>query len=69
MGLQGVTEAMVEESNWCFSKDLAQHIEKPVDEIYQAMQTGTYAQLAKSNPVAYYNFQRLNYSNNLVNAG
>jgi hypothetical protein len=58
MGFEA-TQEQVEESNWCFSKNLGEHILKTPTEIHAAMQNGTYAQLAKTNPVATYNFERL----------
>ena len=61
MGLQGVTEEMVQESNDCFSLNLAEHVMLAPEVIHREMQTGAYARLAKTNPVAAYNFSRLNY--------
>lgn len=60
MGFEA-TEEQVEESNWCFSKNLGEHILKLPNEIHAAMQDGAYANLAKINPVAAYNFERLGY--------
>lgn len=60
MGFEA-TQEQVEESNWCFSKNLGEHILKTPAEIHAAMQNGNYAALAKTNPVAAYNFERLNY--------
>ncbi len=58
MGFEA-TEEQVEESNWCFSKNLGEHILKTPAEIHVAMQNGAYATLAQKNPVAAYNFERL----------
>ena len=58
MGFEATSE-QVEESNWCFSKNLGEHILKTPTEIHAAMQNGAYANLAKTNPVAAYNFERL----------
>lgn len=55
------TQEQVEESNWCFSTNLGAHILKTPAEIHAAMQDGAYAKLAKVNPVANYNFQRLGF--------
>jgi hypothetical protein len=60
MGFEA-TQEQVEESNWCFSENLGEHILKTPAEIHTAMQNGAYAQLAKKNPVAEYNFARLGY--------
>ena len=60
MGFEA-TQEQVEESNWCFSKNLGEHILKTPAEIHAAMQIGAYAKLANTNPVATYNFERLNY--------
>jgi hypothetical protein len=57
------TQEQVDESNWCFSKNLGEHILKTPAEIHTAMQVGAYAKLSKTNPVAEYNFQRLGYTN------
>jgi hypothetical protein len=61
MGLTEVTEEMVEESNYCFSYNLAEHVMLAPEVIHEKMQSGAYARLAKINPVAAYNFSRLNY--------
>ena len=60
MGFQASQE-QVDESNWCFSKNLGEHILKTPEEIYTAMQNGAYAKLAETNPVASYNFKRFGY--------
>jgi hypothetical protein len=60
MGLK-VTEEMVEESNYCFSYNLAEHVMLAPEVIHEKMQSGAYARLAQTNPVAAYNFSRLNY--------
>ena len=61
--LMGFTasQEQVDESNWCFSKNLGEHILKTPEEIYTAMQNGAYAKLAETNPVAAYNFDLLDY--------
>jgi hypothetical protein len=56
------SQEQVDESNWCFSKNLGEHILKTPEEIYTAMQNGAYAKMAETNPVASYNFKRLGYS-------
>ena len=61
MGLTEVTEEMVEESNYCFSYNLADHVMLAPEVIHQKMQSGAYARLVQTNPVAAYNFCRLNY--------
>ena len=60
MGFQA-SQQQVDESNWCFSKNLGEHILKTPEEIYTAMQNGAYAKLAETNPVASYNFKRFGY--------
>jgi hypothetical protein len=60
-GLEGVTQEMIDESNNCFSVELGTLIDKSPEEIYIAFQDGSYSQLAKTNPVAQYNFERLHY--------
>jgi hypothetical protein len=50
-----------EESNYCFSYNLAEHVMLAPEVIHEKMQSGAYARLAKINPVAAYNFSRLNY--------
>ena len=60
-GLIGVTQAMVDESNDCFSEELGTLIALPPAAIYEAMQNGGYCKLAKTNSIAAYNFKRLNY--------
>jgi hypothetical protein len=60
-GLEGVTQEMIDESNNCFSVELGTLIDKSPKEIYIAFQNGNYSQLAKTNPVAQYNFERLHY--------
>lgn len=60
-GLEGVTQEMIDESNNCFSMELGTLIHKSPEEIYIAFQNGNYSQLAKTNPVAQYNFERLHY--------
>lgn len=60
MGFQA-SQKQVDESNWCFSKNLGEHILKTPEEIYTAMQNGVYAKLAETNPVAAYNFDLLDY--------
>ena len=60
-GFKGVTQAMVDESNNCFSEELGTLITLPPAEIYEAMQNGSYSELAKNNSVAAYNFERLHY--------
>jgi hypothetical protein len=55
------SQEQVDESNWCFSKNLGEHILKTPEEIYTAMQNGAYAKMAETNPVASYNFKRLGY--------
>jgi hypothetical protein len=62
MGMDGITDEMIQESNWTFSKDIAKHITKSPKAIFEAMQEGPYAQLAKINPVAKYNHERLGYT-------
>ena len=56
------SQEQVEESNWCFSKNLGEHILKTPEEIHTAMQKGAYAKLAELNPVASYNFKKFGYS-------
>ena len=56
------SQEQVDESNWCFSKNLGEHILKTPEEIHAAMQIGEYAKLANTNPVASFNFKRLGYS-------
>ena len=56
------SQEQVEESNWCFSKNLGEHILKTPEEIYTAMQNGAYANLAETNPVAAFNFKKLGYT-------
>jgi hypothetical protein len=62
--LMGFTasQEQVDESNWCFSKNLGEHILKSPEEIHTAMQVGEYAKLANTNPVASFNFKRLGYT-------
>ena len=60
-GLKGVTQEMIDESNNCFSKELGTLINLSPEEIYNAFQKGRYSKLAKTNPVARYNFGRLHY--------
>lgn len=62
LGMKGITDEMIEESNWTFSRDIAKHITKSPKAIFEAMQEGPYAQLAKINPVAKYNHERLGYT-------
>ena len=61
MGFQASQE-QVDESNWCFSKNLGEHILKTPEEIHAAMQSGPYAKLAETNPVAAYNFKQIGYT-------
>ena len=62
--LMGFTasQEQVDASNWCFSKNLGEHILKTPEEIHTAMQKGAYAKLAELNPVASYNFKKFGYS-------
>lgn len=60
-GLAGVTQQMIDDSNNCFSMELGSLIDQSPEEIYNAFQKGNYSQLAKNNPVAQYNFERLHY--------
>lgn len=55
------SQEQVDESNWCFSKNLGEHILKTPEEIHTAMRNGPYAKLAETNPVAAYNFDLLDY--------
>ena len=60
-GLEGVKQEMIDESNNCFSIELGKVIDLTPEEIYNAFQKGNYSQLAKTNPVAKYNLERLHY--------
>ena len=60
-GLEGVTQEMIDESNYCFSNELGTLIDQSPEKIYNAFQEGKYSELTKTNPVARYNFDRLHY--------
>ena len=60
-GLKDITQEQIEESNYCFSIELGSIISKTPIEIFNSMSVGQYSKLAKYNPVAKYNFQRLHY--------
>ena len=56
-----VTQKMVDESNECFAEELGKLIHLSPKEIFESMQVGEYSKLAKHNPVALFNFERLHY--------
>jgi len=60
-GLSNVTQSMIDESNSCFSEELGSLIALTPKKIYETMQHGKYAQLAQTNLIARYNFERLHY--------
>lgn len=49
---------IIDESNYGFSESVGRHIEKPIDVMYNLV-LNEYGQLAKSNPIASFNFKRL----------
>jgi len=55
-------QEMVDESNICFVNDISVCIDKTAAEIHQHLMTSDYQKLAKSNPVAKYNFERFYYN-------
>ena len=62
MGLRRVSTAMIEESNTSFVRALSSCIHLSPQKIHDYMMKSEYAQLAENNPVAAYNFKRLNYN-------
>ena len=57
-GVKGVTQKIVDESNHAFSKIVGKYIQLPVAELYKKV-VKEYGELAKTNPVAKYNHERL----------
>lgn len=57
-GLPGTTQDIVDESNNGFSKMLSECISQPQEIMYNTIKEN-YGQLAETNPVAYYNWNRL----------
>lgn len=57
-GLQGVTQTTVTKSNDAFSEIVSKYIDLPKNELYEKV-IKEYGELAKTNPVAAYNVQRL----------
>ena len=57
-GLQNVKQEMVDESNKVFSETVGEHINLSKEDLYEKV-IKTYGELAKSNPVALYNLERL----------
>lgn len=57
-GLKNVVKKMVSESNRVFSEVVGEHINCPKEELYDKVREA-YGQLAKSNSVALYNWERL----------
>jgi hypothetical protein len=57
-GLPGTTQDIVDESNYGFVKMLSECINEPQEVMYNIIKDA-YGELAESNPVAYYNWNRL----------
>lgn len=57
-GVKQINQTMVNESNYAFSQIVGKYINLPVEELY-AMVMAEYGELAKTNPVAKYNHERL----------
>lgn len=58
LGLRGITQKMVDESNETFSRVVGHHIHLKKEEIYAAV-AREYAPLAHTNRVVKYNFERI----------
>ena len=63
MGLPGVTQAQVDHSNDLFAKEAGRGLgpEGDVVAAWHAVTEGAYRDLARTCPVAHYNYQRLRY--------
>jgi hypothetical protein len=61
MGIRNVTLNQVEESNTVFVKEISKYIDLPAKDIYLSLMKSEYAILSQKNPVAAYNFERLQY--------
>ena len=60
LGLEGVTESHIETSNKVFADCMKTCVaNSSAPEILQELKSGAYAELAQSNPVAAFNFERL----------
>ncbi len=62
MGFKRVTTAMIEDSNISFVRALSSCIHLSPQKIHDYMMKSEYAQLAENNPIAAYNFKRLNFN-------
>jgi hypothetical protein len=60
-GLKGIGQEQIDESNDAFTGIVSKYINEPADTIYNKL-LQEYGALAKRNPVAMYNYQRLYYN-------
>lgn len=60
-GLEGVNQAQVNLSNQCFSQSLSPLVHLDPVSIHIGMKNSAYAKLAETNPVAAYNYPKLQY--------
>lgn len=58
LGYGFLSDAIIEESNDTFSAIVAKHLGKPIDVLFRNVQK-EYGELAKKNPIARYNWERL----------
>ena len=64
-GLPGTTQDIVDESNFGFCNLLSECINEPQDVMYDTIRK-TYGEIAETNPVAHYNFNRLYLQNEKI---
>lgn len=61
-GVKSVSQDMIDTSNSCFVDVVAKHVHLPAHDIYTHVMRGEYMHLAKTNPVAKYNYERMYYN-------
>ena len=64
-GLPGTTQDIVDESNFGFCNLLSECINEPQEVMYDTIRK-TYGEIAETNPVAHYNFNRLYLQNEKI---
>ena len=62
-GLKNCTQKVIDESNSLFADIVSRNINKPIDELWQSI-VREYTILAKTNPIAKFNLDRLNLCSN-----
>lgn len=63
LGLQGISEEQVQESNSCFVNEISKLIELPLNDLYKCLMKSEYLSLSQKNPVAAYNYERIHLIN------